>query len=163
MTRGVLHAFALSCTLGACARDTPPIELPTVVVRSPLRLPGAMVLGARQGWHVAPDAAPPYGNPVPVELTAFCLTRATTPRGRGVQAGVVAADRRLFPRGRYVELFLGRRHLGRFLIDDTGRPTTGNRIDMWMPTCRDARVFGRRRGTAVLVPVDSTAAAGARR
>jgi 3D (Asp-Asp-Asp) domain-containing protein len=44
------------------------------------------------------------------------------------------------------------RYLGRFLIDDTGRLIKGNKIDIWMPTCREARIFGRRKGIGVLVP-----------
>ena len=67
-------------------------------------------------------------------------------------AGIVAADPKLFPLSRYVELYDGRRYMGRFLIDDTGRLIKGNIIDVWMPTCREARIFGRRNGIAVLVP-----------
>ena len=48
------------------------------------------------------------------------------------------------------------RYLGRFLIDDTGRLIKGNIIDIWMPTCREARLFGRQNGTAVLVPREPT-------
>ena len=46
--------------------------------------------------------------------------------------------------------------MGRFLIDDTGLKIKGNKIDIWMPTCREARIFGRRKGTAVLVPREPT-------
>jgi len=37
-------------------------------------------------------------------------------------------------------------------VDDTGSNIRGARLDIWMPTCREAIRFGRRRGTAVLVP-----------
>ena len=38
------------------------------------------------------------------------------------------------------------------LVDDTGRAIKGNILDIWTPTCREARIFGRTKGTAVLVP-----------
>jgi 3D (Asp-Asp-Asp) domain-containing protein len=127
---------------------------PPVIVQSPVLLPGAVVQGAATRWYLASYAPPRYGEPVPVEMTAYCLTRTTTRRGRYVRAGIVAADPRLFPLSRYVELYDGRRYLGRFLIDDTGRLIKGNIIDVWMPTCREAKIFGRRKGIAVLVPRD---------
>jgi 3D (Asp-Asp-Asp) domain-containing protein len=126
--------------------------MPPVVVQSPLLLPGAIVQGASQRWYLASDGPPRYGDPVPVEMTAYCLTRTQTRRGRYVRAGIVATDPRLFPLARYIELYEGRRYLGRFLIDDTGRLIKGNKIDIWMPTCREARLWGRRTGVAVLVP-----------
>jgi 3D (Asp-Asp-Asp) domain-containing protein len=63
----------------------------------------------------------------------------------------VAADPKLFPLGRYVELYIGRRYHGRFLVDDTGGRIRDGILDIWTPSCRDARRFGRQRGTAVLV------------
>jgi 3D (Asp-Asp-Asp) domain-containing protein len=127
------------------------VRLPAVVVRSPVRLPGAVVQGASRRWFLASYAPPRYGDPVPVVLTAYCL-HGTTRRGRYVRNGIIAADPRLFPLSRYVELYDGRRYLGRYLVDDTGKKIKGNHVDVWMATCRAARVFGRRSGTAVLVP-----------
>jgi 3D (Asp-Asp-Asp) domain-containing protein len=132
--------------------DAEAVLLPPVVVQSPILLPGAVVQGAASRWYLANYSPPRYGEPVPVQMTAYCLTRTTTRRGRYVRAGIVAADPRLFPLSRYVELYDGRRYMGRFLIDDTGRLIKGNIIDVWMPTCREARIFGRRNGIAVLVP-----------
>lgn len=143
----------LALAVGACVdAGAEPIMMPPVVVQSPMRLPGAVVQGASTRWYLASYAPPRYGDPVPVQMTAYCLTRNTTRRGRYVRAGIVAADPRLFPLARYVELYDGRRYLGRFLIDDTGRLIKGAIIDVWMPTCREAKIFGRRNGIAVLVP-----------
>jgi 3D (Asp-Asp-Asp) domain-containing protein len=144
----VLALALLACSDGLAT----PIEMPPVVVQSPLRLPAVVVRGATTKWFLADYAPPRYGEPVPVELTAYCLTRTQTRRGRYVRAGIIATDPRLFPLARYLELYVGRRYLGRFLIDDTGKKIKGNKIDVWMPTCREARIFGRRKGTAVLVP-----------
>ena len=147
---------ALGLLLAGCQNTVEPIAMPPVVVQSPLRLPITVVEGASARWYLAADAPPRYGEPVPVQMTAYCLTRTTTRRGRYVRAGIVAADPKLFPLSRYLELYVGRRYLGRFLIDDTGRLIKGNIIDIWMPTCREARLFGRRNGTAVLVPREPT-------
>ena len=121
-----------------------------VVVTSPVRLEGAVVRGARSGWYLAGNSGPQYGEPVPVMLTSYCL-RGTTRRGRYVRPGIIAADPEFFPMARYVELYVGRKYYGRFLVDDTGRKIRGNHIDVWLPSCVDARNFGVRRGTAVLM------------
>jgi 3D (Asp-Asp-Asp) domain-containing protein len=147
--------IACACALlwtGCTESSTAPLVMPPVVVQSPLRLPGAVVQGASMRWYLASYQPPRYGDPVPIQMTAYCLTKTTTRRGRYVRAGIVAADPKLFPLSRYVELYDGRRYLGRFLIDDTGRLIKGAIIDIWMPTCREARIFGRRKGIAVLVP-----------
>ena len=152
-----ITALVAALALSACAKsDVEPIPLPPVVVQSPLRLPGAIVQGASTKWFLAAYTPPRYGDPVPVEITAYCLTRTQTRRGRYVRAGIVATDPKLFPLSRYLELYVGRRYMGRFLIDDTGLKIKGNKIDVWMPTCREARIFGRRKGTAVLVPREPT-------
>ena len=141
--------------LSACSNDEPLVMAP-VVVQSPLRLAGAIVQGTASKWYLASYTPPRYGEPVPIQMTAYCLTRTTTRRGRYVRAGIVATDPKLFPLSRYIELYEGKRNLGRFLIDDTGRLIKGNIIDIWMPTCREARLWGRRTGVAVLVPREPT-------
>jgi 3D (Asp-Asp-Asp) domain-containing protein len=90
------------------------------------------------------------GQVVEVSLTQYCL-RGETRRGRWVRPGIVAADPRVFPLARYVEVFLGKHYLGRFLVDDTGKNIIGNTLDIWTPSCREARRFGRQWGQAVLV------------
>jgi 3D (Asp-Asp-Asp) domain-containing protein len=128
-----------------------PLALAPTVVLSPVHLDGALVVGARRDWAVRRDGPVHYGDPVPVELTAYCL-QGTTRRDRYVREGIVAADPRLFPLGRYIEVYVGRVYYGRFLVDDTGKKIRDGKLDIWTPTCRDARLFGRQRGTAVLVP-----------
>jgi 3D (Asp-Asp-Asp) domain-containing protein len=128
-----------------------PLTLAPVVVLSPVHLDGALVVGGRRDWAVERDSPLHYGDPVPVELTAYCL-QGTTRRDRYVREGIVAADPHLFPLGRYIELYVGRVYYGRFLVDDTGEKIRNGRLDIWTPACRDARLFGRQRGTAVLVP-----------
>lgn len=141
----LLLALAAGCT-----EDHTPLSHPPVVVMSPYRMTPVVVRGADRSWWK--NAARPvrYEDPVPVGITMYCL-QGTTRRGRYVRQGIVAADPRYFPLSRYVELYVGRSYLGRFLVDDTGRLIRGARIDVWTENCREARRFGVQRGTAVLV------------
>lgn len=132
-------------------------EPPRIVIAAPsrpaqpIRLDGAIVKGAARDWAVGRKQPLPYGEPVPVQLTAYCL-QGTTRRDRWVREGIVAADPKLFPLGRYVEVYVGRKYHGRFLVDDTGSRIRDGILDIWTPSCHEARRFGRQRGTAVLVP-----------
>jgi 3D (Asp-Asp-Asp) domain-containing protein len=128
-----------------------PLAFLPVVVYAPMRLDGALVLGASRDWHVNRDTPLRFGDPVPVELTAYCL-KGTTRRDNYVREGIIASDPKMFPLGRYLEVYVGKTYFGRFLIDDTGGVIKGNKLDIWTPTCREARLFGRVKGTAVLVP-----------
>lgn len=85
---------------------------------------------------------------MPVRITMYCL-RGRTRRGNLVRKGIVAADPKLFPLARYIDLYVGRKFLGNFLIDDTGKAVTGDRVDVWTADCNEARRFGIRRGLAV--------------
>ena len=144
-------AASVGVRLPTTGRPVAPIAVEPAVVLATLRLDGALVRGASRRWAVGRDNPLRYGDPVPVKLTAYCL-KGTTRRDRYVRQGIVAADPRLFPLGRYLELYVGRKYYGRFLVDDTGARIREGVLDIWTPTCREARLFGRRRGTAVLVP-----------
>lgn len=125
------------------------ISHPPVVVFSAPRLTPLLVRAARP---TRPDslARASEGEEVPVQITAYCL-RGFTRLGHPVREGIIAADPRVFPLGREVELFVGRERRGRFLVSDTGRRIRGRRIDVWMDSCLDAIRFGRRRGKALLL------------
>lgn len=92
------------------------------------------------------------GEPVHVRLSAYCL-RGRTRRGTYVRPGIIAADPRVFPLARHVELYAAGRYLGRFKVEDTGSAIKGTRIDIWTPDCKDAIRFGMRDGVAQLVGV----------
>ena len=87
---------------------------------------------------------------IPVSLTQYCV-QGETRRGRQTRHGIVAADPRIFPLARYVEVFLGNEYLGRYLVDDTGGNVLGATLDIWNPNCKEAARFGRHWGAAVLV------------
>jgi len=90
------------------------------------------------------------GVVIPVSLTQYCV-QGETRRGRQTRHGIVAADPRIFPLARYVEVFLGDEYLGRYLVDDTGGNVLGATLDIWNPDCREAARFGRHWGSASLV------------
>jgi 3D (Asp-Asp-Asp) domain-containing protein len=90
------------------------------------------------------------GVTIPVSLTQYCV-QGETRRGRLTRHGIVAADPRIFPLARYVEVFLGEEYLGRYLVDDTGGNVLGATLDIWNPDCKEAARFGRHWGSAVLV------------
>ncbi len=87
---------------------------------------------------------------IPVSLTQYCV-QGETRRGRQTRHGIVAADPRIFPLARYVEVFLGNEYLGRYLVDDTGGNVLGATLDIWNPNCKEAARFGRHWGNAMLV------------
>ena len=141
---------AARAKVAAAAAAAEPPRPPAPMV--PIQMEGVVVRAATKDWnrklHKRPLKA---GEPVPVLVTAYCLN-GTTRRGRYVRPGIVAADRKLFPLSRYIELYAGEKYLGRFLIDDTGSKIRGAHIDVWLPTCREAKIFGRQHGTAMLLP-----------
>jgi 3D (Asp-Asp-Asp) domain-containing protein len=90
------------------------------------------------------------GVTIPISLTQYCV-QGETRRGRQTRHGIVAADPRIFPLSRYVDVFLGKEYLGRYLVDDTGGNVLGATLDIWNPDCREAARFGRHWGSATLV------------
>lgn len=154
----VVAAIAGALRLRDGLKPQLPLKFLPVVVYAPIRLDGALVLGASRDWHVNREKPLRFGDPVPVSLTAYCL-QGMTRRDHYVREGIIASDPKVFPLGRYLEIYVGKTYYGRFLIDDTGGVIKGNKLDIWTPTCREARLFGRVKGTAVLVPKPRDAAA----
>lgn len=76
------------------------------------------------------------------KATAYCL-RGRTASGRMVRRGIVAADPRVLPLGSRIKLTAGR-YSGTYLVADTGGKIKGNILDIWVPSCREARRWGRR-------------------
>lgn len=74
--------------------------------------------------------------------TAYSL-RGRTASGRMVSKGIIAADPRVLPLGSRVRLEVPGYH-GEYLVADTGGMIRGRRIDIWIPSTREAMRFGRR-------------------
>lgn len=74
--------------------------------------------------------------------TAYSL-RGKTASGRMVSRGIIAADPRVLPLGSRVRLEAPGYH-GEYLVADTGGMIRGRRIDIWIPSSKEAMRFGRR-------------------
>lgn len=74
--------------------------------------------------------------------TAYCL-KGRTAMGHGVRRGIIAADPRVLRLGSRINLGAGS-YSGEYLVSDTGGAVKGKKIDIWMPSCAEARRFGRR-------------------
>ena len=75
--------------------------------------------------------------------TAYAF-RGRTATGQKVAKGIIAADPRVLPMGSRVRLEAGT-WSGEYLVADTGGAIKGKRIDIWVPTTREAFSFGRRK------------------
>ena len=84
-------------------------------------------------------AAGPAANYV---ATAYSL-RGRTASGRMVSRGLIAADPRVLPLGSRVRVEHPG-YSGEYLVADTGGMIRGRRIDIWIPSSREAMRFGRR-------------------
>lgn len=73
--------------------------------------------------------------------TAYCL-KGRTAMGHGVRRGIIAADPRVLPLGSRINISGG--YSGSYLVSDTGGGIKGRRLDIWMPSCSEAKRFGRR-------------------
>lgn len=80
--------------------------------------------------------------------TAYCL-QGRTANGMGVRRGLIAADPRVLRLGSRINLGAGS-YSGSYLVADTGGAVKGRRLDIWMPSCSEARRFGRRSVTVSL-------------
>jgi 3D (Asp-Asp-Asp) domain-containing protein len=74
--------------------------------------------------------------------TAYCLSGRTA-MGHGVRRGIIAADPRVLKLGSRVTIDAGP-WSGTYIVSDTGGGIKGKRIDIWVPSCGEARKFGRR-------------------
>jgi 3D (Asp-Asp-Asp) domain-containing protein len=82
------------------------------------------------------------GPPASFQATAYAL-RGITASGIYVRHGVIAADPRVIPIGSVVQI-LTPGYSGVYTVQDTGRLIKGKIVDVWLPSTREARVFGRR-------------------
>jgi 3D (Asp-Asp-Asp) domain-containing protein len=150
----VAAAFILTGVTRLPENPPQPLSHPPVLIYSEPMLDPLIVRAAKPP-KPNPFARAPVGERIPVSLTQYCL-KGFTRRDNYVREGIVAADPRVFPLARYVEIFVGKKYLGRFLVDDTGGKVKGRILDIWTPSCEDAKRFGRRKGTAILLAKGDT-------
>ncbi len=90
----------------------------------------------------AEEEASSESNARAFKATAYCL-RGKTASGRMVSRGIVAADRRVLPLGTRIHL-TGGKYTGNYTVADTGGKIKGRVLDIWVPSCAEARSWGRR-------------------
>lgn len=90
-----------------------------------------------------PEVNPGLAPPENYIATAYSL-RGRTASGKLVRKGIVAADPRVLPLGSKIRVEAGR-YSGEYLVADTGGAVRGRKIDIWIPTSREAMRFGRRK------------------
>jgi 3D (Asp-Asp-Asp) domain-containing protein len=93
-------------------------------------------------------AAPELEASTPLALkasaTAYCQSGITR-SGEETRRGVIAADPRVLPLGSVVRIDAPQQtHDGVYRVLDTGSAIKGRIVDIYMPSCRSARRFGRR-------------------
>lgn len=74
--------------------------------------------------------------------SAYCFSGRTA-MGHAVRRGLIAADPRVLKLGSTVYVEAGP-WSGNYLVSDTGGAIKGKKIDIWVPSCSEARRFGRR-------------------
>ena len=92
---------------------------------------------------LAEPRADAEGAPRNFQATAYNL-RGVTASGVYVRQGTIAADPRVLPIGSVVQVKAGK-YSGLYTVHDTGPRVKGHTVDIWMPSSREARHFGRRR------------------
>jgi len=60
-----------------------------------------------------------------------------------VRRGMIAADRRVLPLGTKVRLKNAGQYSGVYRVEDTGGKIRGRKIDIYIPSRRGAKQFGR--------------------
>ncbi len=93
-------------------------------------------------FEVEAEAASSSSKGRAFKATAYCL-RGKTASGRYVRRGIVAADPRVLPLGTRIRL-TGGRYTGNYVVADTGGKIKGRILDIWVPSCAEARRWGRR-------------------
>src|SRR5262249_13550519 len=75
--------------------------------------------------------------------TAYSL-KGRPATGEQVRQGFIAADPKVLPLGTMVHIEAGK-YTGVYKVADTGGRIKGNRIDIYVPNAKEAKLFGRKR------------------
>jgi 3D (Asp-Asp-Asp) domain-containing protein len=96
--------------------------------------------------------APPPVRTLSFTATAYC-TGTRTATGTVPTESTVAADPSVLRLGSRIRITgLDERYNGVYVVEDTGPKVRGRHVDLYVPNCRDAVRFGRRRADVAVVP-----------
>jgi 3D (Asp-Asp-Asp) domain-containing protein len=85
-----------------------------------------------------------FGKDLKMHATAYAK-HGRTASGTKARRGVIAADPRVLPLGSKVKVKGAGGYSGVYRVEDTGRRIRGHKIDVFIPSHREARKFGKRR------------------
>jgi 3D (Asp-Asp-Asp) domain-containing protein len=157
----------------AFAADTPPSTAAKTAPTSSIEIPGTFkdlpaakdaVTQKRSVEEFTPTTRPSTGAPLTIDeskgvanspsgegekgdlqdfhATAYCL-KGRTASGENVRPGIIAADPKVLPLGTVVHIRAGR-YTGTYTVLDTGGRIKGRILDVYVPTYKEAKAFGRR-------------------
>ncbi len=117
----------------------------SVFVKTKWKHPVANSLADKSPGEKSPViAAAPVVEPAEAFVATAYSLWGITASGRYVSRGIIAADHAVIPLGSRVRLEAGP-YSGEYLVADTGSAIRGHKIDIWMPSTREALRFGRRK------------------
>src|SRR5262249_13161533 len=130
-------------------KDLPEANDAVTSKRFPTQLPSTAAADALKQLSIdAEKIAVPANTPFAdsemedFHATAYCL-KGLPASGITVRTGVIAADPRVLPFGTVVHVRAGS-YTGAYTVLDTGGRIKGRRVDIYVPTHREALQFGRR-------------------
>lgn len=101
---------------------------------------------------VAAVPTPERVEHIPFIATAYAIS-GTTRSGKHTRRGIVAADPDVIPLGSRIRVHNAGAYSGLYDVEDTGGKIIGRIIDIYMPSSREARRFGRRKVHVEIVEV----------
>lgn len=105
----------------------------------------ARILSIALGLAILPvfakDPRIRHRRETPMKATAYSQ-KGTTKSGAPTRRGVIAADPKVLPIGTKVKVTGAGRYSGHYEVKDTGRRIKGRKVDVFIPSNREARKFG---------------------
>jgi 3D (Asp-Asp-Asp) domain-containing protein len=101
-----------------------------------------VIINPNRAAIVGPSVEGAIGDFQDFHATAYCL-KGRTASGATVQQGMIAADPRVLPLGTIVHIRAGT-YTGTYKVTDTGGRIKGRIVDVYVPTYKEAKQFGRR-------------------
>lgn len=106
----------------------------------------ARILLLALGLSILPISAakhPRKGREFSMKATAYAQ-HGITRSGAKTRRGIIAADPKVLPLGTRVKVTNAGPYSGHYVVKDTGKRIKGRKIDVFMPSHREAKRFGRR-------------------
>ena len=148
--------LAADATASAAAENSNRLDRAPTLASAKLAASSAPLFFGKDGSAAsAPLLAESY------TATAYSLSGRTA-SGLGVRRGLIAADHRVLPLGSRVRLEAGA-YSGEYLVADRGSAVRGHKIDIWVPSTREAMRFGRRPVRLTILSYGSRPAQAGRR